>query len=40
MWKGFQIADAMKLNNLGNFYMPKNKVFYELFEDVAIKDWT
>jgi len=25
----------MGLNNIGNLFMPKNKVFYELFEDVA-----
>lgn len=25
----------MGFNNIGNLFMPKNKVFYELFEDVA-----
>jgi len=25
----------MGLNNIGKLFMPKNKVFYELFEDVA-----
>ena len=25
----------MGLNNFGKFFMPKNKVFYELFENVA-----
>ncbi len=25
----------MGINNIGKFFMPKNKVFYELFEDVA-----
>ena len=27
----------MRLNNFGNLFMPKNKVFYELFEGVADK---
>lgn len=27
----------MRLNNFGNLFMPKNKVFYELFEGVAEK---
>ena len=27
----------MRLNNFGNLFMPKNKVFYELFEAVADK---
>ncbi len=27
----------MGVNNIGRFFMPKNKVFYELFEDVAEK---
>ena len=27
----------MGINNFGRFFMPKNKVFYELFEDVAEK---
>jgi uncharacterized protein Yka (UPF0111/DUF47 family) len=27
----------MGINNFGRFFMPKNKVFYELFEDVADK---
>ena len=27
----------MGINNIGRFFMPKNKVFYELFEDVAEK---
>ena len=27
----------MGINNFGRLFMPKNKVFYELFEDVAEK---
>ena len=27
----------MGINNIGRFFMPKNKLFYELFEDVAEK---
>lgn len=27
----------MGINNFGRFFMPKNKIFYELFEDVAEK---
>ena len=27
----------MRFNNFGNLFMPKNKVFYELFEGVAEK---
>ncbi|HEY1019118.1 MAG TPA: DUF47 family protein [Sediminibacterium sp.] len=27
----------MGINNFGRFFMPKNKIFYELFEDVADK---
>jgi uncharacterized protein Yka (UPF0111/DUF47 family) len=27
----------MGINNIGRFFMPKNQVFYELFEDVAEK---
>ena len=27
----------MSANTFGKFFMPKNKVFYELFEDVADK---
>lgn len=30
----------MGLNNIGRIFMPKNKVFYELFEDVAGRVYT
>ena len=32
-----QNLDCMGINNFGRFFMPKNKVFYELFESVADK---
>ena len=37
--KGYFCAKStnMGINNIGRFFMPKNKLFYELFEDVAEK---
>ena len=29
--------NTMGINNIGRFFMPKNQLFYELFEDVAEK---